>query len=243
MKNLLIAIPVFFIMLFVYTKIVGPIPFSVNQVTTTKTDLFQVTGSGKVAVTPDIARVSVGIQQNGATVKDAQDKINSVINAVSDSIKKLGVDKKDIRTTNYNLNPMYDYSNGKQRITGYTAQTNLEVTLRNPEKANDVIDASTANGANTVGGVTFDVEDRTKAENDARKLAIAEAKKKAENAAQVAGFKLGNMVNYQENFGNDIQPRPYMMAAKGEADISAPTQLEQGSKELTITVTLSYELR
>jgi hypothetical protein len=243
MKTLLVAIPVFFLSLFLYTKLVGPIPFSVNQVTTTKTDLFSVTGTGKVSATPDIARISVGIEESGSTVKTAQDKMNTVINTVSESIKKLGIDKKDIKTTNYSINPQYDYTNGRQKIVGYNAQTDLQIIVRQLDKVNSVIDSATANGANTVGGISFDVEDKQKAENEARKLAVDEARQKAENAAKTAGFTLGRMVNYQESFGGGAIPRPYLMAAKGEADSAVSTQIEPGSQELTITVTLSYELR
>jgi hypothetical protein len=223
--------------------LVGPIPFSVNQTTTTKNDLFTVTGTGKISATPDIARVTVGIQESGPTVKTAQDKMNTVINTVSESIKNQGIDKKDIKTTNYSINPKYDYTDGKQKIVGYNASTNLEIIVRQLDKANSVIDTATAAGANTVGGLVFDVEDKVKAENEARKLAIDEAKKKADEASKIAGFKLGKMLNYQENFSGDSQPRPYMMASKQGADSSAPTELEPGSKELSVTVTLSYELR
>jgi len=243
MKTILISIPVFFLTLFAYTKLVGPIPFSVNQTTMTKTDLFTVTGTGKVSATPDIARITVGIQKNGPTVKTAQENMNTVINTVSESIKKLGIDKKDIKTTNYSINPEYDYTDGKQKIIGYNAGTDLEIIVRQIDKANTVIDAATAAGANTIGGLVFDVEDKGKAENEARKLAFAEAKKKADEASKIAGFTLGKMVNYQENFGGDSQPRPYLMNAKISADSTAPTELEPGSKELTVTVTLSYELR
>ena len=243
MKTLLVAIPVFFLSLFLYTKLVGPIPFSVNQVTTTKTDLFSVTGTGKVSATPDIARISVGIEESGSTVKVAQDKMNTVINTVSESIKKLGIDKKDMKTTNYSINPQYDYTNGRQKIVGYNAQTDLQIIVRQLDKVNSVIDSATGSGANTVGGISFDVEDKQKAENEARKLAVEEARQKAENAAKIAGFTLGRMVNYQESFGGGAIPRPYLMAAKGEADSAVSTQIEPGSQELTITVTLSYELR
>jgi len=243
MKTLLISIPVFFLTLFVYTKLVGPIPFSVSQTTTNKIDLFTVSGTGKTSVTPDIGRVTVGIQSQGITVKASQTTMNTVINTVSESIKKLGIDKKDIKTVNYSIHPDYDYTNGKQRITGYSANTNLLITIRDMEKTNDVIDSATANGANTVSGVSFDVEDKTKAENDARELAIAEAKKKAENAAKIAGFRLGKILNYQENFNGAPQPREFLMAAKADAVSTPTTQVEPGSQELSVTVTLSYELQ
>ena len=243
MKTLFLTIPVFFLSLFIYTKLTGPIPFSVNQTTTNKTDLFTVTGMGKVAVSPDIARITVGIQENGPTVKAAQDTMNTKINAVSDSIKKIGIDKKDIKTTNYSIQPNYDYANGKQNITGYSAQTNLEIIVRELEKANSVIDVATGAGANTVGGLTFDVEDKSKAENEARKLAVQEAKKKAEEASKTAGFTIGKMLNYQESFNRFGEPRPLMMAAKADMNESVQTELEPGSKDLTLTVTMSFEIR
>jgi len=243
MKTLLISIPVFFLTLFAYTKLVGPIPFSVSQTTTTKTDLFTVSGTGKVSVVPDIARVTVGIQENGPTVKAAQDNMNTAINKVSDSINNLGIEKKDIRTTNYSINPQYDYTNGKQKITGYSASSNLEVIVRQLDKTNSVIDTATAGGANVVGGLVFDIENKLKAENEARKLAIDETKKKAAEASSVAGFKLGKILNYQESFNNNPQPRAYMMAGVPGAGSSVSTEVEAGSKELSVTVTLSFELR
>ncbi len=223
----------FFILLFTFTKIFGPIPFSVNSVTTTKFTTFDVSGEGKVTAIPDIAVVSVGIQANGQTVKVTQDQINSTINKVSDAIKKLGVEKKDIQTTNYNINPT--------KNTGYEANTNLQIKIRKIENANSVIDAATANGANQVGGINFDIDDKSKLENEARQKAVADAKSKAGDAAKIAGFKLGRIINYSESFGGII-PMPYRAMAADQAIVGIPTQVEPGSSEITVTVTLSYEI-
>lgn len=240
--DLVAPIFIFFMLLFAYTKLAGPIPFSVNSVTTTKSDAFQVTGEGKVTATPDLAVVNAGVTANGVTVKAAQDQLNGNINKVSAAIKALGVDPKDIQTSNYNINPTVDFT-GNQKITGYTANSNLTIKIRNIEKINQVIDAATASGANQVGGVSFEVSDKTKAENEARQKAVADAKKKAENAAKIAGFRLGQLVNYQENFEGQPIPMP-LRAAQGSADtVSPPTQVEPGTNEIRVTVTLSYEIR
>lgn len=231
----------FFILLFTFTKIFGPIPFAVNSVTTTKSTTFDVTGEGKVTVVPDIASVSVGIRSQGSTVKIAQDQINSVINKVSQAIKDLGVDKKDIQTTNYSIYPDYDYSGSSQRIKGYNASTNLSIKVRDTDKVNSVIDTATSNGANEVSGISFEVDDRAKAENEAREKAVAEAKKKAENASKIAGFRLGKIVNYSESF--DDFPRPLPLRAAGAAEVEdKPTQIEPGTTQVSVTVTLSYEI-
>jgi len=243
MKQFAGAIIIFFLALFAYTKLAGPMPFSVNQISTTKTDTFTVTGEGKVNVTPDIAVVSAGVQTQAATVKLAQDQLNGAINAVSAAVKKAGVTDKDIKTTGYNINPMYDYATRTPRITGYQASSNLKIKVRAIDKANAVIDAATLAGANQVGGISFDVDDKTKAQNEARTLAVADAKSKAENAAKIAGFSLGKIINYSEDFGG--APRPIPMLAKADVglDAEAPTQIEIGSNEITVTVTLSYQIQ
>lgn len=237
------AVILFFIALFAYTKLAGPIPFSVTSVTTTKTDMFTVTGEGKATAAPDIATVSVGVQAQGSSVKGVQNQLNTAVNAVSAAVKKAGVDAKDIQTSNYSINPMYDYSGRTQRITGYQASSNLTITVRAIDNANGVIDAATQAGATDVGGISFDVDDKTKVQNQARELAVADAKRKAEDAARIAGFRLGNIVSYSENFGG--VPRPYLMAAKAEGapDSSVATQVEPGSSEITVIVSLGYELR
>jgi len=243
MKDLSSAIILFFLLLFAFTKFVGPIPFSVHSVTTTKTDTFSVSGEGKVTIIPDIAIVSVGVSAQGATVTRVQQELNTKINAISDAIKKIGVDNKDIKTSYYNVSPTYDYSSSTQKITGYTANSNLTIKVRNIDNANTVIDTATAQGANKVGGVRFDIDDKTKAENQARQHAVIDAKTKANAASKAAGFKLGKVINYSEidesspRIGIYDTAKALPMAGGGE-----PTQVEPGSSELTINVTLSYEI-
>src|SRR4051812_42393711 len=100
MKDLIlkstIPIIVFFLLLLAYTKLFGPIPFEVNQISTQKNDLFTVTGEGKVEAKPDQAMVRVGVIAEGSTAKDVQDKLNVSINKVSQAIKNLGIKDEDI---------------------------------------------------------------------------------------------------------------------------------------------------
>lgn len=238
---------VFFLSLFAFTKLVGPIPFSINSITTQKSDFFTVTGVGKATVTPDVAIINVGVTAQGATVKLAQKELNTKMDAIAKAVKQLSIDTKDIKTANYSINPRYDYQSTTQRIVGYDANSSLTIKVRDMDRVNDVVDASTANGANQVGGISFDVDDRTKIENEARELAVADAKKKADTAAKIAGFALGRIVNYQE--GANGSPRsPELMYAKampadGAGDAAVASTIEPGANEITIHVSLSYELR
>lgn len=241
---LLLAPIIFFISLTIYTKLFGPIPFAVNSVSTVKQDIFNVTGEGKLSVAPDVALISLGVQASGSTVKDVQGKVNSSENAVISAVKGLGIDAKDIKTTNYSINPTYDYSSSNQKITGYQANSTVQVKVRDLNKVNLIIDAGTGAGANQVGGVTFDIDDKTKVQNEARKLAVADAKTKAEQAAATAGFSLGRLVNYQEDFGGSIRPMVAMSAGVAkDSGPTPPTQVEPGTNEIDVMVTLSYEIR
>lgn len=237
----LLAPVVFFALLFVYTKVAGPLPLSVTSVVTQKIDTFSVSGEGKAQVTPDIAVVSLGVQTQGTLVKTVQNDLNTRANAVVTAVKELGIGDSDIQTANYSIYPTYDYKSGTQKITGYTADTSITVKIRDFDKVNSVIDEATAKGANTVNGVSFDVSDKTKAEDQARTQAVAEAKKKAEQAARIAGFSLGKIINYTESTGGN-QPRPMM--AKDAIGLGAEmaTQIEPGSQEVTLTVLLSYQI-
>ncbi len=233
----------FFLSLFLYTRLAGPIPFAVSSITTNKNDVFTVTGEGKSSVTPDIAYVTVGVQASGATVKQTQSQINGAINKVAAALKTLGVEEKDIKTVNYSINPNYDWNSGSQKIAGYSASTNLSIKIRNLDKVNEVIDQATGNGANQVGGVSFDVEDKTKAEAEARQEAVAQAKKKAEEAAKIAGFKLGKIINYSE--GQAGYPVPMALDSRkiGMGGGASPaTEVQPGSSEINLVVSLSYQI-
>lgn len=240
----IIGATTFFILLFTFTKLFGPIPFSVTSVTTTKQDVFNVRGEGKVSAKPDIAKLSVGVQANAPTVKGAQDQINGTINKVSTSIKQLGIDEKDIKTENYTIYPNIDYSGTLQRITGYSATTNLSIKIRDLDKVNLVVDAASTSGANQINGLNFELEDKKKFENEARKKGVEDAKSKSQKAAKAAGFTLGNLINYQESIEGVSPPYPVPLnAAPLEARAEKATQIEPGSSEVRVVVTLSYEIR
>lgn len=231
----------FFAILFIYTKFLEPIPFSMDSTVTQKTVTFNVTGEGKVSVSPDIARINAGVSSQAQTVKQAQNQLNLSINKVSEAIKNLGVDAKDIKTGSYSVYPDYDYSGSSQKIKGYSASAALIIVARDIDKINSIIDTATQNGANQIGALSFEVEDKEKAENEAREQAVAEARKKAENAAKIAGFSLGKIINYSESF--EGLPRLLPLVVGGMAEKAAPTQIEPGSAEITVVVTLSYEIR
>ncbi len=216
--------------LFAYGKLGPGIP--ITSVVTQKQDLFTVSGEGKVTVVPDTAIVELGVTAQQSTVKAAQSQANTVINKITDELKKLGVDAKDITTSNYSIYPQYDYQAGN-RLTGYQVNASLTITVRDIDKVSQVIDQATAAGANTVGGIQLTVDDAREKEllQQAREEAVKEAKAKAESLARTAGITLGKIVNVQE------------AEVGGPIVFAKPTQIEPGSTDITSSVTLFYETR
>lgn len=229
--------------IFLYTRLAGPIPFSVNSVQTSKSNLFSVQGIGKATAVPDTALLSLGVTKTAPNVLSAQQQANQAVNKIVADFKTLGIEEKNIKTTNYSVYPDYDYNSGRQNIRGYTVTQNLEVKIKPIDKANKAIDAATADGANMIGSISFILNDTEKKrlENEARAEAIKNAKEKAESLSSLSGLRLGKIIDIQEGGGFE-RPMPVTM------DLRAPgggaeekTELSPGENTIQTTVTLSYE--
>jgi hypothetical protein len=240
-KNILI----FFVLLFIFSKWGPSIPFSV--LSQSKGEPMVVTGEGKSTAIPDIAKVSAGIQDSGTTLVQVQNSANKKSQSLVAALKKSGIEEKDIKTTSYNISPESDYQANPPRITGYQVSINYEVTVRNIEKINDVLTTVTGGGANLVGGVSFDLSDdaKLKAMDAARQDAVKEAKENAKSLAKASGISLGRIINVSESFGS--APRPlYMTADKAVGlggGVPETPNIQPGTTEINITISLSYELR
>lgn len=240
------SIIIFFILLFVYSKFGPSLPISV--LTQTKGEPMIVSETGKVTVVPDIAKVSFGIDSQGQNLKQVQDSVNKKSKALTDALKKLGIEEKDIKTTNYSVNPEYDYSNSPYKINGYRVSTNYEVKITNFEMVNDALTVATESGANVIGNISFEVNEKTKEEytQKAREEAVKLAKDKAEGLAKASGITLGKVINVSESFGVDY-PRPIAYTKEvsfgGAADQANVANVAPGETEISVTVSLSYEIR
>ena len=245
-KTPIVTVALIFLAFLVYTKVFGPIPFYINSVNTTKTDLFSSSGTGEVTEIPDQATINVGVTKSAATVQDAQKQTNTVANKLIEDLKKLGIKDNDIKTTDYSVNPsspggvgMMMFARGGQN--GYEVTQNLEVKVKPTDLANKVIDTATKDGANLVGGVNFTFSDdvQKNLEQRATQMAVGDAKQKAQTLANSAGVRLGKIVNIVSSTNN---PRPIMMAAAQKtADEQVPTNITPGQNTVTIGVTIYYE--
>ena len=209
-----------------------------------------VVGEGKVDITPNNASVDLGIVTSDAkSVDDAQKQINTVNNGIVENLKKLGIDKADIKTSNYSIMPSYDYTKGGTgTITGYNGNTTVTVKVKDTVKLPDVIAAATKGGANQVMGTNYSVESPEKYREQARNKAITNAKEQAQKLATELGIRLGNVTNIVESSsGGGPVPMMYEksvtnMDSRGGTNAPIP-ELQPGTQTITSTVTLYFEKR
>ena len=205
-----------------------------------------VNGIGKAFVAPDVAIVSFGITNSGKDTGDLITKSNTAMNNIIKAVKDQGVDEKDIQTTQYSLNPRYEYNQetGQRISAGYDMVQTISVKIRDFEKIGIILNSGTSNGANTVGDLYFAIDDQEKANQEARDKAVAEAKAKAQDIAKASGIKLGKLVNVSE--GYYYQPTyNEKLGMGGSLDaVAAPSpQIQPGQQEVNITMTLTYKIR
>jgi uncharacterized protein YggE len=199
-----------------------------------------VPGEATLAVAPDLARLRAGVISEGKTAREASDTNKKTMAAVMAAITGAGIAEKDVQTSRYSIQPIYDQTRpppGNFKV--FQASNNVIIKIRDLDKISDVIDRTVAAGANSMGGVEFLVADPSKLLDTARAEAVADAKRKAEILAQAAGARLGpalTITSTEQSSG--YQPAPmYMRAAQaGETPVSA------GEMTLRAAVTVSFEL-
>jgi hypothetical protein len=159
------------------------------------------------------------------------------------ALKALGIDDKDIQTSNVSLQPTYDYSSGinPPRITGFQMSNSVTVTIRALDKLGDAIDNSLAAGATSLDGVTFRVNDETSAEAQARQAAMTEARSKADTLAAVAGISIAGVASIAETSAPIQYPINYTLGGASAPDVAkVATPIQAGTTDVTITVAVVY---
>jgi len=207
---------------------------------------FTVSAEGKVTVSPDIATFTFSVVTQGKDPKAIATDNNTAMNAAVESVKAKGVDAKDIKTIEYNLAPSYatDQKTGKTTISGYILTQTALVKVRNLDSVADIVGGLPDLGINQIGSISFSVDDPDKALADARAQAFVKAKAKAEVMAAENGVSMGNVVNFWES----SSPVPYYSNVKGlgmggvAAEAIAPS-IQPGSQEVTVDVSVTYEIK
>lgn len=212
-----------------------------------------IVGNGEVNAVPDIATFTFSVKAEGKDAAEAQAKSAEAMNTIIEYVKTEGVEEKDIKTSGYNLMPKYTYQQvpcmmgawcppGEQKQDGFEVYQNVTVKVRDTQKAGTLLSGVGERGATDMSSLGFTIDDEAKLKEQARELAIADAKQQAKALADQLGVTLGQMTGYYEE--SPYSPVPYygmggdMMSAKAEM---APTpEMPVGENTVTSRVNLTY---
>lgn len=168
-----------------------------------------ISGEGKVKVTPDIAVITLGVQNSGKEAKEVKTQNDVVVDKVLKYIKKFNIPASDYQTTQMSLHKNYDYEKKKY---SYEANQTITVTLKDLSKYDLLMIDVMETGINKIDGVEFKSSKIEQYETEARKKAMLNAKKKAEDYLSVLpGQKIGKAILISDN-SSTYYPRPVFYA-------------------------------
>ncbi len=203
-----------------------------------------VTGTGKSHIAPDRFTFTVGVQTQADTVEAAVNENNSRTAAVVAALKKAGATDQEIRTSDFNITPQQDYSQGRlPRILGYQVSNTINVTRKDVGTAGRLLQAAVGAGVNQASGLTFEVSDPKRGRDDGLRAAFDDAKSKAALLAAADGRTLGHAIAITEGTAAPQGPRPMFAPGAMRAAAVSEVPVETGTQELEYTVSVVFELR
>ncbi len=219
-----------------------------------------VSGVGEVIAIPDLAAFSFSVSADADTVAAAQNQVTEKMDAILKAFKDFGIEEKDIKTTDYSVWPKYRYLPageagevfpaiylpipGRQVADGYTVSHSVSIKVRDTSKAGQVLAIAGENGATNLSGVSFTVDDPEEITDEARALAIKDAREKAKTLSKELGVRLVRVVSFYDGSDGGVVPL-YREGMGGDVSVSqakAPT-LPTGENKVKVVVNVTYEIR
>lgn len=198
-------------------------------------------GNGKAYAAPDEAMMSFGVMRTSSDANKALSNASKAAEKITAAVKRAGVDKKDIQTSNVSVYPQQRESGGKLVITGYEASIQVSVKIRKIGDLGDIIGAANEAGADNISGPSFTISEDSPYRDEAITEAVADAREAAEAMAKAAKKQVGEVLSISTaNVNVPIYQRDMAYAAKAEA-LSVP--IETGQLEVTADVTVVFELK
>jgi uncharacterized protein YggE len=201
-------------------------------------------GHGEVRMAPDLAIVTVGVMNSAATARVALDANTKAMEGVMASLKEAAIEARDIQTANFSVNPRYDYGqNNAQppKVIGYDVSNNVTITVRRLDSLGAILDQVVSSGSNQINGVMFQVEKPEAATDEARKLAVADAMRKAQVYTAASGVALGQIMSLSEGGGYQ-PPQPVFKSMRAET-AAADVPIAQGEQVITMDVNITWEIK
>jgi uncharacterized protein YggE len=201
-------------------------------------------GEGKVAVKPDVARVTTGVQATGKDLAKTTADAAARVRRILDELARLGLAEKDLQTTRHDVQVERPWDNGRPGpITGYTVSDEIRVTVRDLSKLPQVLERVIAVGSNVLQGLSFERDDPAPAQAEALARAVQAARTKAEAMARAAGVTLGEPLAIEEGGGRVAPPVPWARAEMMMAKDAGGAPVAAGELEIVATADVTFAIR
>jgi len=205
-----------------------------------------VTGNGDIRLSPDIARVNIGVQSKSPEIAEAFEANNVSAEAIISKMIAMGVEREDLQTSNFYVYAQEDYSRPfsedevPELQKTFVVENTVSVIVRDLDTLGDILSAAVAEGANTIYGVTFDISDRSAALVEARQLAIQDAKDQAQSIAEAAGVRLGEIHTISIYEGEPVTIERAAAMDMGIGGGGVP--IEGGNLAILVTANLTFQI-
>lgn len=201
----------------------------------------QVTGTAVVTAEPDVAYITLGVETQDPSAEKAAQANAEIMARVFAALEELGLSKKEVSTSGYNIFGSTQVINRgtdqEETITTYWVQNRINITTTDLDSVGEIIDRAVKAGANQVQGIRFDVQDKQPLQLEALKLAVRQARAKAEAMAEAADLTLGEIVTMSESYSTYA---PVVSAAAFKAEGVAGTNINPGDVEISANVQLEF---
>lgn len=223
----------------------APMPAVAQEPAAAAVPTIVTTGEAIIRRAPDRAFVTAAVESRARSPRDAQRQNTEAMTAVQKRIAAVGIDKSAVRTLGYHIQQEFDFVSGRRVARGYLARNAVEVRVDALERLGELIDAVVDAGATAVSGVRFDLQDRPAAEREALRLAVVDARARAEAAAAGVGRTIDRVLRIDDT-RRAGPPRPIpmpMMAQREAVPADAATPVEGGEIEIHAQATLTVSLK
>ena len=237
----------FLIFIIITLTIANPITWAADI----KDRYITVTGHGKISAIPDTAWVSGGVHTQAKTATEALNNNNNLMEAVIKVLKQANISDKNIQTSGFNVHPIYAHSKdsghrnpNSPKIIGYRVSNSVTIKIIDTDKLGKLLDKLVISGSNQISGIRFGFNDSQELLDEARKLAITDAGKKAKLYAQTAGVDAGNIISISE-LGARLPQPVYRLTEMRQAKImsdASTVPVVRGEQDISASVNVVYEL-
>lgn len=202
-----------------------------------------VTGEGRITTVPDMATINLGVSTQARTSAEALTANSKALKQVLSEIQGAGIAERDIQTSGLSLSPVWSKnsssSGGARNIVGFAVGNQVTIRIRKLDTVGSILDLVVKNGANQFHGLVFGVQEPGPAEDEARRLAVEEAMRKADLMAGAAGVELGAILQMNEYGSPGVRP----MMARADMMMSDSMPIAGGEVSIGASVTMVYEIK